>query len=411
MRRGLAAAILGFSLWIGSMAWSAYIATHTVLDPDRSEKVADALLDNESVRDQISRNIATAVAATVPNGVGVSSDDVAAASDAALDSPAVEAMVYDALVDSHQALLGEGEAPDSIESGEFGAAAREELIRDRPELEGVVPQAPTANIPLPTDNIPNLGPVRDALNTAVPVLAGVAAVGALLALVITSNRPAVIRRAGFWAIGLSLIVLGFAYGIPLLADRFMADSSEIVNALIDALAASMRVPALVLAGAGLGGVLLSLIWRPAAEAFTSAPQPAPARASAPLPASGARAGERARRRQQLGAPGQSSGRPGPRRDLPQPAHRPTPVASSPAAASGRPTTPPYGNPSPPSPAPTQVTPATSVASSSGNSPAPEPKPARENARWVKGVGWVHDGTGPIPESARFVPGVGYVLED
>ena len=50
MRRTLAAAILGISLWIGSLAWSGFIMTSTVLNPDRSEDVAEALLDNDAVR-------------------------------------------------------------------------------------------------------------------------------------------------------------------------------------------------------------------------------------------------------------------------------------------------------------------------------------------------------------------------
>ena len=64
MRRTLAAAVLGLSLWIGSLAWSGFVMTRTVLDPGRSEAVAEALLDNDAVRDQLVANIAGGIEAT-----------------------------------------------------------------------------------------------------------------------------------------------------------------------------------------------------------------------------------------------------------------------------------------------------------------------------------------------------------
>ena len=37
--------------------------------------------------------------------------------------------------------------------------------------------------------------------------------------------------------------------------------------------------------------------------------------------------------------------------------------------------------------------------------------AEGGRRWVDGVGWLLDGSGPIPPDARWVPGVGYVVND
>lgn len=403
MRRAFATFVLTISLFIGATAWSGFLILNTVLDPGRSERMATTLLDDPDVRGQIRDNIARTIDANVPPEVPLPPGAVSDAADAALDSPAVEALVFDALVASHKALLGEGDAPASIDGGAFGAAARDELVAEYPDLEGVLPAAPSLEIPMPTERIPDLRPVRDFLKVVVPALALVAAVGATLALVITSDRPAVLRRAGFWAVGLSAMALAVAVGIPALAHRFLPDQAAVISGVIGAMAERTRLPALAMAVAGLVGIGLSFLWRPAGRAASPAPAPAPGR--------GAHRGERARRH----------GGPAPQRFDVQPPNRPRrptgPVPPPPAGGPGRPVTPAYGTPpvrnvsSPPPaaqpprpaavPAPVDATRVEAVA------PAPE----RPGARWVEDVGWVHDGDGPIPPGSRFVPGAGYVLPD
>lgn len=403
MRRALATFVLTVSLFIGTTAWSGFLLLNTALDPGRSERVATTLLDDPDVRDQIAANIARTLDANVPPEAGLPPTAVSDAADAALDSPAVETLVFDALVASHQAFLGEGDAPSSIDGGAFGAAARDALVASHPELDGVLPPAPSLEIPLPTDRIPNLGPVRDALEVAVPIMAVVAAIGAVTALVVTSNRPAVLRRAGIWAIGLSVVVLAVAFGIPVLAQRFLPDQAAVIAGVIEAMAETTRVPAVAMALAGLAGIAISFVWRPASSAL-AAPEPS---APPPGPRPGARRGERARR--------QGGAGPERRFDI-QPPNRPRPGARNAPPGSGRPRTPPYGTPAAPAHPPRSrpLTPdqggvdATRVEPSPA---APPASPSRPGARWVTDVGWIHDGDGPIPSGARFVPGVGYVLPD
>ncbi len=375
MRRGLAAALLGISLWIGSLAWSGFVMTRTVLDPGRSQDVAEALLDNDAVRAQLVANIATGIEAGLPDGARVDRATLESGAAAALDSPAVKTLVLDALIRSHQAFLGEGTAPKSIDGGAFGAAARQSIVDAHPELDGLLPAAPSFEVPLPTDRIPNLGPVRRGLLTAVPILAGIAVIGAGLALLVTTDRPGVVRRAGFWALGLSAFVLVVAYGIPAAARQVAPDQAEIVAALIGALAAATRGPALALAGAGLVGLVVSLFWKPASSVIRSE-RPAPVVAGPPRPPRRAR------------------------RDVPVRGRRPRRATTAPI-----PIVPSAGGP-------IDATRVQPVAAPPVSSPPPQPHvQTRANARWVEGVGWVHDGTDAIPDSARWIPGVGYVLDD
>lgn len=379
--------------------------TRTVLDPGRSEAVAEALLENDAVRDQLVANIAGGIEATLPPDAPVDRVTIETAARTALESPQVEALFLDAFVRTHQAFLGEGEAPESIDGGAFGAAARDALVQSRPELDSVLPAAPSVPVPLPTDRLPNLGGVRSFLLAAIPVLAAVAAAGTLLALLVTSNRPAVIRRAGFWAIGLSAFILAFAYGIPALAEAWAPDQAEIVAALIGALAAATRGPAVALGAAGVAGLLLSLVWK-AAPAIAGA-------GGEPVQRNVGRGGRTVRATPPRG------------RDIPRP-HRPAqpaPRSAPPAPQAHRaPDGPGVRRPPVDDPTrgfgdhrPTAATPpvdATRVhgaATDAAGQGAPAPR-TREGARWVNGTGWVHDGVGDIPADAKWVPGVGYVLE-
>lgn len=377
--------MLGISLWIGSLAWTGFIMLETVLDPARSEAVADALLDDPAVHDQLVDNIAAGVEASLPAGAPVDRAAVEDAAETALDSPEVEALLRSAFVDTHRAFLGEGEAPDSIDGAAFGTAARDALVSERPELDGVLPAAPSLEVPLPTERVPDLGPVRRGLETGVPLLAAVAAAGAVAALLVTSNRPAILRRAGIWAIGLSSIILLVGFGIPALARRVFPDQAEVVAALVAALAGASRGPALVLAGAGLAGILVSFVWRPASSAMTA--DPAPARRASPSRGHAAPSKQRGRRTVHGGVPSRA-----PR---------------LPSAPPSRPPT----RPPPPRPDPTAVRPA----GSPSRSPA-GPAPTRVDAsptrgrRWVDGVGWVLDPSEHIPAEARWVAGVGYVVD-
>lgn len=405
VRRALAAALLGISLWLGSLAWSGFLLTRTVLDPDRSRHVAEALYEDDAVRARLAANIAGGVQAALPPGVPVDLSTIDAGAEQALDSPAVEALFVDAFVRTHQAMLGEGDVPRQIDGGSFGAAGRESLVGARPELDAILPAAPDVAVPLPTERVPNLGPVRQGLLTAVPLLATAAGVGAVLALLVSSNRPAVVRRAGIWAVGLSAVVLAFAYGVPALAAAVAPRQSEVIAALVSAMAAETRVPAITLGALGLAGIVVSLFWR-AAPALLAEPVPPPGRRrQAPS--------RRPRREPRL------VGGPPPRRDISRPAPRPVPVVT-PRRTDASPTTvqPRPGRHHPELDAdPTRV-------DASGSPPEPraggnadrttqQDAPSRPSGptRWVAGTGWVVESADDIPPEARWVPGVGYVVEE
>jgi hypothetical protein len=391
VRRSAAAALLGISLWLGALAWSGFLVIRTVLDPDRSEDVAEALLDDADVREQMVENIAGGVANGLPEGARVPPEVLEAGAARALEVPEVERLVLDALVASHRALLGEEQAPDTLSGTEFGSAARRALVDSHPELGGFLDEEPSLEVALPTERIPDLGPVRRGLSAVVPVLAVASLAGVVVSLLVTTDRRSVLRRAGFWAIGLSALVLAVAYGIPALASQVVPDQSQIVAALIGALAAATRGPAAALAAAGGACLSLSVL-----AGSATAARPSTGRRSPPV------------RPPAIPTAPPVRGR--------MPSQVPTVPPSGrtdrfPAVdRSGRPVT---GGASSPPTAPTEATVPTEPEPTRIEDPLepPGPPPSRPGARWVRGVGWVHEGDGPIPASARWVAGVGYVLDD
>ena len=111
IRRGFAGAILGLALLLGSLAWSGFLALRTVFEPDRSREIAQELLENDQVIDQLASNLGDALQAAVPAEVPLPEGAIESAAATALSDPAVQQLVLLAFVNSHRAFLGDGDAP------------------------------------------------------------------------------------------------------------------------------------------------------------------------------------------------------------------------------------------------------------------------------------------------------------
>jgi hypothetical protein len=260
VRRGLASLILGLSLLVASVAWSGFVLLHTVLDPGRSERLADEMLDNTVLRSALVGAMADSIEAGVPGGVELPRDQVEAAAGIALDDPRVEAVVRDGLVRIHQNALNGVDEPVVIDPSAFGASARDALVGARPELDQVLPAVPPAAISLPDTGLSFLGDVRDYLQRTVYLASLGALAGAAAALVITRDRPGVLRRVALWAFAAAAFWLILGYGVPWLAGRVMPGSAAVFAAAVEVFLGAMILPALVLAGAGLALLLVSVLW-------------------------------------------------------------------------------------------------------------------------------------------------------
>lgn len=290
MRRGLASLILGLSLLVATASWAGFVLSHTVLDPGRSERLADHLLDDPAVRSSIQSRLADALAKQVPANVPVPRQTLEAAAQVALDDPRVETLVRDGIVQAHQNALAGNDDPIMLDATVLGQAGRDALVRAVPTLDRVLPAAPPVSVEVPGTGLSWLGTVKSNVDHWTPIGAAVALAGIVLAFVLARNRPAALRRVAFWAFASSAFWIIMAYAIPSIARSVAPSSAAIASAAVDVFFGAMVRPAVVLAGVGVALLLISFVWPSMARRRPAAMLD---RASRNLqPAGGTLAGER-----------------------------------------------------------------------------------------------------------------------
>ncbi len=405
MRRGLAGLVLGMSLVLASVAWAGFTMSRTVLDPGRSERLAEQLFDNPQLRAALVDRVAAGLGAALPDGAPAVPDQLLEqAASAALDDPSVQAVVRDGIVRTHRNALEGNDEPVTVDASALGAAGRASLVEIRPELAVVLPEVPPLAVTLPTSGLSRLGAVKDFVDRFTVIAAAIAAIGAMISLVVTSDRPAVLRRVAFWAFGAAAFWLVIGFGLPWVANRIAPTSAAIVAAVIDVFFGAMIPPALVMGLVGaalLGG---SFVWSAAqVRQGAAAIQPRRDRTRRPIE-SGGRVSQQPR--PSVGQMSNIRGRtdratPRPR---PSPAADPTAVQPRPAAAPSEPAQQATARPGGPQEAHAGQS-STEHATSASDDPAhavrspapdvwsltdPVRQPAPKMTTWVEGVGYIDE---------------------
>jgi hypothetical protein len=278
MRRLIASSLAGLGVLAATVAWSSWVATSTVLDPGRSERVAEVLTADPTVRGAVEDALAKALISAVPPSVTVPDAELKAAARRALDDPRVAQVVWAAIVDAHRRLVGEIEGPVRVDAAPIAAAGRDALLAAQPQLAGRLPAPPPLSVALPTDSFPDLGGLRDLLAGGVT---GKAVQAALLlfaaALLVASDRPRVLRRAGYFALwsGGGWVVLGVV--APWAVSHWSVDGKlAVLGSLGVAVAGPMIFPAVLLMAGALGAFRLASAWSKLASTRRSgAPVPVP----------------------------------------------------------------------------------------------------------------------------------------
>lgn len=247
MRRGLASLIIGLSLIVASLSWASFTLSRTVLDPGRSERLADELLENPDVRQALVVRMADALEAQIPSEVPVPRGVIEDGAATALDDPRVEALVRDGFVKVHQNALAGVDEPVTVDASALGAAGRDVLVDLRPELEPFLPPTPALEVELPTTGLSWIGSVKNFVDRFTGISALVALIGGVTAFLVAKNRAAVLRRVAFWGYGASAFWLAIAYAIPWLAGNLSPTSAAIASAAADVFFGAMIRPAIIMA--------------------------------------------------------------------------------------------------------------------------------------------------------------------
>lgn len=389
MRKGFAGLILGLSLVVASISWAGFIMSRTVLDPGRSERLAVQVFDNEELRSVLVTRLADSLGAAIPGDIVVPSQTLEAAAGLALDNPEVQALVQNAIVDTHRQALEGDVQPVVLDSTVISNALRTSLVAANPNLEAAIPELPAATIELPTSGLNFLGTLKGFVDKVTILAALVALAGGATALVITSDRPSVLRRVAFWAFGASLFWLIVGFGVPYLAALVGPASSAIITAAIDVFFGAMIRPALFMGAVGVGLVVASLAWTAVADRQ-------PARVAQPARTPRGQGAVNTANRIGTAAPTapiEGYGRAVPQRPIDQ-----TVVQSSPLIPEQAPSAHPGPAATPASPAPSPA-PNPTGAQPAADAWAPDPVASPRDPIWVEGRGYVDpdDPTFPTPQ--------------
>ena len=271
MRRVTASVLVTLGLFAASLAWWSFAARFTVLDSDRSARIADVLVDQPVIRDAVAQGLGDALRQALPPDSPIPPSEIDAAAHKALDDPRALQAIKTAIVDSHQRLLGDYNGPVTLDVTPIAAAGRDALVSAHPDLASSIPEAPPLSIDLPTQHLPKLSWLPEKARE-VGGLAVLAAVALLtLGLLSSSDRPRVLSRGGRWAVRAGLGWAAFGWALPYALTKVGEPRLAALGAIGVAAVGPMIAPAVTLVCAGIGALLGARAWRLALAALPPAP--------------------------------------------------------------------------------------------------------------------------------------------
>ncbi len=242
------------ALCCASVAWSGWAYLHTVADPHRVERVADAVLEDPDARLELASPLAEQIVDRA--GLDVSIEpQIRDAVVAAMADPRVTANLTDAVGSAHARSFGVPDARSgAIDGTLLLGAVRDHLASTAPDVAALVPTDLVGEITVPEFELPYAAGLRD-LAEAVTLWLGAAAIGLLTFLLIVGNRSATLRRYGYWAIAAGLFWAVGPRLLVLAARRFASSVDATLAAGVDAATSTVTVAAMILVATGIAALV------------------------------------------------------------------------------------------------------------------------------------------------------------
>lgn len=271
MRRAAASILVTIGLVAASVAWWAFAARSTVLDADRSERIADTLVEQPVIQDGVAEGLGNALQQALPPGTPISPDEVSAVARRALQDPRAIAALKTAVLSSHQRLVGNYDGPVTLDVTPIADAGRDALLAARPDLAGSFPAAPSLSVDLPTQRLPKLGWLPERARELFGIAGLVALTFLGLGMLAAADRPKVLSRAGRWALRAGFFWALFGWGLPYAMTKVGEPRLAALGTIAVSAAGPMIAPAVFLVCAGVGALLGARAWRLAMAALPPAP--------------------------------------------------------------------------------------------------------------------------------------------
>lgn len=264
VRQMITRLVVGVALVAASCAWSGWVFLHSVGDPHRAERIANAILDSSDARDEIAGPITDQLLEQVgidPTQKAIVRDAVASV----LGDPTVVENFVAAFGSAQANALGvDDPRPTTIDVGALTTAVRERLAPTQPQIAALIPTS-AATIDLPTAKTGAVKSLRT-LAERWTTLLGVGSFLILVLMMIVGDRRSVLRSFGFWAIMTGAF---WAIGprlVPWLAHQSAPDADALIKATVTAVAGPITAAATALVVVGITALIVrALVFRNAAN--------------------------------------------------------------------------------------------------------------------------------------------------
>ncbi|MGC8464817.1 MAG: hypothetical protein ACP5O0_02685 [Acidimicrobiales bacterium] len=202
MRRGLGSIVLAIGLLCAWGATFVYLSQLSLLKPGRLAQASTTLIHNSAVRGALTNALTTSLTPLLGSTLNIPTGTFHTIIDQAVANPAVQTAFAASMNQAQEHLLGASNGPIVL-----GGSAFSQVV-----AAGVVPFSSTAastiaqqgiSITIPGSALPNIGSYARNAHKIEKLLLSLAIICVIIALIIHPSRGSVIRRIGFWMIGMA----------------------------------------------------------------------------------------------------------------------------------------------------------------------------------------------------------------
>lgn len=247
IRNAASRMLIWFSLLIASFSWSGFVAQRTTLNVERSDEVAQTIVESPVFQDFVSQEIVERTKESFPLVEGLGDDTLSAFADEAVQDEGVQGALVQEIVDLHRQIV-EGDIGEtvSLDGQNIGNAGGEFLTEQSPFLGDLVGSDLDIPIEIDTSGLGWVPILNSVLDVFVPIGLLTSSIGLVAGFVIAKDKKWPLRRVAIWAGGISIFWLAIGLGLPRVLGGSERETLQLASAVSTALFRTMITPGIVM---------------------------------------------------------------------------------------------------------------------------------------------------------------------
>jgi len=233
---------------LATLALSAWLVRNTLLEPEQSAEVAEAVLDSPTLRNEIASQVSTRISEVT----GQPAFQIEANVEVLLEDPAVAESLATTITAAHARLIDPDAPPVIVDTSAMSTLSG-----------GVV--AEQYELAVPT--ISALDTLSRIIDVWLPLVAAVAVAMAALAMVLHPNPARALCQIGYWLVAASLLQVLVGWFVPVVVIPAFTDSpwADVVAAAVRAYNDTLLTTLAAVLGGGGAALVLGAWWGLAAR--------------------------------------------------------------------------------------------------------------------------------------------------